>query len=154
MSLKFQLLVEATRVAVSTQTATCTVDITVTRNENGPIFQYPFGRTDYIVTIVDTTVEGTVIETVSATDLDGVCCWCGCVCLRSWGDDDHVVDVYATDLDRVCRCGCVCNRSLQGMLLVWMCLQLILNGYVVAVDVCNVSWGGIQVLVLFYCVSD
>jgi len=73
-----QLLVKATRSAVSQQTVTCTVDITVSRNENGPVFQFPIGLNSYVVTIPDTTPPGEIIQTISATDADGVGTRAGC----------------------------------------------------------------------------
>ncbi|XP_070182189.1 protocadherin Fat 4-like [Littorina saxatilis] len=66
----YQVLVEATRSAVAVQSVTCTVSITVTRNENAPVFQFPLGLNSYTVTINDTAPLGEVIQTVSATDAD------------------------------------------------------------------------------------
>lgn len=64
----FQLLIEATSSGVNIQKALATVNITVTRNEHGPVF----GAPSYQKTIYDTTPLGDVILTVAASDNDGV----------------------------------------------------------------------------------
>ncbi|KAK3089813.1 hypothetical protein FSP39_006721 [Pinctada imbricata] len=64
----YQLLVEAQASdGVSTQTAQAFVNITVTRNENGPIFTQDL----YSTTIVDTTPIGNSLLTILAPDADG-----------------------------------------------------------------------------------
>ncbi|XP_046579033.1 protocadherin Fat 4-like [Haliotis rubra] len=64
----YQLQIEATATLdISVQTATTVVNITVTRNENGPVFT----DNSYVTSIRDTTVIGTVVLTVTASDMDG-----------------------------------------------------------------------------------
>ncbi|XP_062579030.1 protocadherin Fat 3-like [Saccostrea cucullata] len=62
----YRLLVQAVNQGVSTQTATSTVNIIVTRNENGPVFQ----PTSYVVTVQDTIPLGSNITQVTASDAD------------------------------------------------------------------------------------
>ncbi|KAK7482291.1 hypothetical protein BaRGS_00026419 [Batillaria attramentaria] len=63
----YVLLVQATRSVVSTQTVTCTVSISVTRNPSTPDWALP----SYDVSIPDTTPTGEIIGTIQATDADG-----------------------------------------------------------------------------------
>lgn len=63
-----QLLVQAVNQGVAVQTATSTVNIQVTRNENAPVFPL----SPYSVTVEDTKPLGSNITQVSATDADNV----------------------------------------------------------------------------------
>ncbi|XP_041363172.1 uncharacterized protein LOC121378881 isoform X2 [Gigantopelta aegis] len=63
----YQLLVIAERNGITTQTASCVVSISVTRNEYGPVFEH----TSYNLTISDTTQVGSLLQTLQATDQDG-----------------------------------------------------------------------------------
>ena len=68
-SVYFQLQVEAVSdTGISIQTAIALVNITVVRNENGPIFT----RTNYFTQVQDTITIGTFLIKVSASDNDGV----------------------------------------------------------------------------------
>lgn len=64
----FQLRVRAYDTAYPTETATATVNIGVSRNENPPVF----GQNPYRITINETVGVGTCILDVDATDADGV----------------------------------------------------------------------------------
>jgi hypothetical protein len=68
-SLLFQLQVRATKaISGQMQTAFATVNITVTRNENAPVFS----RTIYEVTIPETSVLGSNVVQLTATDQDSL----------------------------------------------------------------------------------
>ncbi|XP_062611587.1 cadherin EGF LAG seven-pass G-type receptor 2-like, partial [Saccostrea cucullata] len=62
----YRLFVQAVNHGISTQTATSTVNIIVTRNENGPVFQ----PTSYVITVLDTIPLGSNITQVTASDAD------------------------------------------------------------------------------------
>lgn len=64
----FQLRVRAYDTAYPSETATATVNIGVSRNENPPVF----GQNPYRITINETVGVGTCILDVDATDADGV----------------------------------------------------------------------------------
>ena len=64
----YELLVEAQfDTGITVQTATAVVDITVVRNENGPVFT----SNNYIQSVQDTVAIGTFLLRVTANDADG-----------------------------------------------------------------------------------
>ena len=67
LDILLQLRVRAYDTAYPSETATATVNIAVSRNENAPIF----GQNPYRVTINETVGVGTCILDVDAVDADG-----------------------------------------------------------------------------------
>ena len=68
----FQLVAEAVYSGVTIQTATATIDITVTRNQNAP--RYLNNNNNFAKTISENFPLGDLVENITATDADGVSC--------------------------------------------------------------------------------
>ena len=66
------MTVKAVRTTTIVQTATAIVEITVTRNNNGPVFQNLNNLRQYTLTIEETETRPYDLLTVLATDADQV----------------------------------------------------------------------------------
>lgn len=77
---RFQLRVAAADTAYPFETATATVDITVSRNEGAPVFM----NIPYEVTIPESTSVGTCFLNLTAIDSDGVSVLLICMRMSSY----------------------------------------------------------------------